>query len=313
MSSTETRRNGPARGGWRAFHIYLPHSLQTGFLCDAVAPLVRDAGDGGRFFFLRYWQGGPHIRLRIDGASDATLESVGASLAAAVPQLTAELSDEYAYEVSLQSQLADLEGEKPADIRPAGTVERDEYVPEYRKYGGPAGVDIAERVFSATSVAVLDVLSARPGRELKAPIGEAMRFTAMSLSGSGLGVQESREFLDRYEAWWRPYVPAGYDAMWEGLYAKMRDNVRNLCTSVWHQGRTDALHGIYADALTAARSLPGAVTDGDLAELRLGETTYAHCLSNYIHTTNNRLGIIPAGEAFMAHVMRRALDELEPV
>ncbi|MET8243294.1 thiopeptide-type bacteriocin biosynthesis protein [Streptomyces sp. NPDC005202] len=305
-------RNGPAQGGWRAFHIYLPHSLQTGFLCDVIGPLVRDTGGRDRFFFLRYWQGGPHIRLRIDGALEATLEAVRTSLASAVPQLTTELSDEYAYEVSLQSELADLEGEQPAEIRPAGTIEPADYVPEYRKYGGTVGVDIAERVFCETSVAVLDLLSAQADRELKAPIGEAMRIMAMSLRGSGLGVEESREFLGRYEAWWRRYVPPGYDDMWPSLYDRTRESVTNLCRSVWLEGRTDAFHDIYANALASAHSAHGEATDGDLAQLRLGDTTYAGCLANYLHTTNNRLGIIPAGEAFVAHVMRRSLAELKP-
>ena len=61
MSSTRTEPVGE----WYPLHTYLPMSLQTGFLREVVRPAVRDAGMEGRVWFLRYWQGGPHIRLRL--------------------------------------------------------------------------------------------------------------------------------------------------------------------------------------------------------------------------------------------------------
>lgn len=308
MSSTGTRHPG----GWRALHIYLPHSLQTGFLRDAIRPAVRDAGVRDRFFFLRYWQGGPHIRLRIHGAGEDVVESVRSTVAAAIPPLTPELTAEYEYEVSMQGDLADLEDEQTAAIRTPGTVEPAAYSPEYDKYGGDEGIRIAEELFCATSVAVLDLAAARGGTEPKAPVGEAIRIMAMSLKGSGLDIGQSREFLGRYETWWRRYVPPGYDEQWPGLYDKTREKVTNLCTSVWHDGKTDVFHDTYAKARAAAGAVQDASNGAELTELTLGRTPYARCLSNYVHTTNNRLGIIPAGEAFVAHVMRRSLAELNP-
>lgn len=307
MNSTRT-----SRPGWRALHVYLPHSLQTAFLREAVGPVMRDAGYGSRFFFLRYWKGGPHIRVRLAGADEETTASVRAALAAAVPRMTEELSAEYAYEVSMQAELARLESERPADTRPPGTVEPTPYLPEYDKYGGEVGVHIAEELFCRTSAALLDLPSAGGGAGPKAPVGEAVRIMAMSLKGSGLDIERSRAFLARYEEVWRRYVPAGYDATWSGLYDKTRRKLLDLCTSVWHDGKTDVFHDIYADTLAAARR-EGTTTSAEPDGLLLGETPYASCLSNYIHTTNNRLGIIPAGEAFVAHVMHRSLTESELV
>ncbi|MFE0459569.1 lantibiotic dehydratase C-terminal domain-containing protein [Kitasatospora sp. NPDC058965] len=307
MSSTGTSR----AGGWRALHVHLPHSLQTAFLRDEVGPVVREAGLGSRFFFLRYWQGGPHVRLRMDGADEETVESVRKALAAAVPPMTAELDAEYDYEVSLQSDLARLEGEAAKDVRPPGTVEPMTYTPEYDKYGGTEGVRIAEQVFCRTSVAVLELAAARAAPEPKAPVGEAIQIMAMSLRGSGLDVGQSHEFLGRYEEFWRRYVPAGYDRAWPGLYDRTGPKVLELCRSVWQDGRTDEFHDTYAAALAAAR-VAGTATGSDLDSLVLGATPYTRCLANYIHTTNNRLGVIPAGEAFVAYVMRRTLSGMQP-
>ncbi|MFE9402673.1 lantibiotic dehydratase C-terminal domain-containing protein [Streptomyces sp. NPDC006530] len=305
MSSTGTSRDD----GWRALHVHLPHSLQTAFLRDVIRPVVR-AGEGGdRFFFLRYWQGGPHIRLRIDGAAPERADAIRAALLAGMPAMTAELSAEYDYEVSLQADLARLEGESTQAIRAPGTVEPMAYLPEYAKYGGVEGVRIAEELFCRTSAAVLDLAAARPTPEPKAPVGEAIRIMAMSLRGSGLDLDQSRQFLGGYEEFWRRYVPEGYDRTWDGLYERTRPKVLELCEAVWREGRTDVFHDIYANALTAARQA-GTASGEDLGDLVLGGTPYTRCLSNYIHTTNNRLGIIPAGEAFVAHVMHRSLSEI---
>jgi len=303
LSSTGTDR-------WHALHVYLPHSVQTRFLREVVDPVLRDAGLRDRFFFLRYWQGGPHLRLRMHGASGATVASIRQALASAVPAGTPELAAEYAYEVSLQAQLAEREREQPAPERAAGTVEEADYRPEYGKYGGPAGIRIAERLFGRTSAAVLDLIGARADPAPRAPVGDAIRVMAMSLRGSGLDAERSRAFLERYEQWWRPYVPPGSDRTWPGLYDRTRDRIRHLCEAVWHGDATDTFHDTYAEALTEARRIGG--PHGDLADLTLGTTTYARCLAHYLHTTNNRLGIIPAGEAFLAHVMCRSLTELEP-
>ncbi|AYG80739.1 hypothetical protein DWB77_02877 [Streptomyces hundungensis] len=305
MSSTGTSR----ADGWRALHVHLPHSLQTAYLRDVIRPVVRAGAQGERFFFLRYWQGGPHIRLRIGGADQDRIDAVRTALLAGMPAMTDELSAEYDYEVSLQSDLARLESESTLAIRPPGTVEPMAYAPEYAKYGGAEGVRIAEELFSRTSVAVLDLAAARPTPEPKAPVGEAIRIMAMSLRGSGLDLDQSRRFLGGYEEFWRRYVPDGYDRAWAGLYERTRPKVLELCEAVWRDGSTDVFHDVYANALTAAREA-GTTSGEDLGDLVLGGTPYTRCLSNYLHTTNNRLGIIPAGEAFVAHVMNRALSEI---
>ena len=290
--------------------MYLPSSLQTGFLREVVGPAVRDAGMWDRFFFLRYWQGGPHIRLRIDTADEDAAERVRHTLVSAMPSFTAEQAEEYQQQVSHQAELATLEGEQPVPARAAGTVEPAVYSPEYAKYGGTEGVRVAEELFRATSAAVLDLFSGRDGVALKAPAGAAMRIMAMSLKGSGLDLERSREFLGRYERQWRAWVPPGYDETWSGMYDKTGRMVTNLCRSVWSDGATDVFHDIYAKAVTAAREVRDPTGSDDLAELSLDGTPYFPCLANYIHTTNNRLGILPVAEAFLAYVIGRCMDEL---
>jgi thiopeptide-type bacteriocin biosynthesis protein len=286
-------------------------SLQPGFLRDVVHPAVREAGLRNRFWYLRYWQGGPHIRFRLHEVSEQTVESVRSRLAAAMPALDAEQTAEYEQQASHQPGLAELEGAKPVDVRAAGTVEAAGYSPEYAKYGGTTGLRIAEELFRSTSTAVLDLLAGLTDRELTAsPAGRAIRIMAMSLKGSGLNTAQSQDFLGHYEEDWRRWVPPGYEEKWAGLYEKTRSRVMSLCSSVWRDGITDVFHDTYAKALKSTQAAQAGTAGGDVTELVLGETPYTHCLANYIHTTNNRLGILPAAEAFLAHVIRRSLKEL---
>jgi thiopeptide-type bacteriocin biosynthesis protein len=52
---------------WLSFHIFLPGAFES-FLVDHMAPALQDdlkAGTIKRFFFIRYSEGGNHIRLRL--------------------------------------------------------------------------------------------------------------------------------------------------------------------------------------------------------------------------------------------------------
>ncbi|TLQ44293.1 lantibiotic dehydratase C-terminal domain-containing protein [Streptomyces marianii] len=303
---------------WRVVHIHVPHSLHTPFLCDVVDPLLRAEGLRDDFFFLRYWQGGPHLRLRMlcgPGAGSAeAAERVVAGLAGAMPEFGAEVREEYALGLAMQDELARLEGEIPREGRPVGALDRVPYEPEHRKYGGPEGVEIAETVFRKSSAAVLDLLGRQPRawvEERRAPIGEAARVMAMSLHGAGFDPEAATLFLRDYEDWWRTYAPEVMQRAWPQLYSSASARLAKLCNAIWRGGATDdVFHEISAEATAHARSLCGAEPDGDARDLRLDGTPYSGCLSNYVHTTNNRLGLVPAAEGLVAYLVRRALAEL---
>ncbi|MFD3948205.1 lantibiotic dehydratase C-terminal domain-containing protein [Streptomyces sp. NPDC058579] len=303
---------------WRVVHVHVPHSLHTPFLCDVVDPLLRAEGLRDHFFFLRYWQGGPHLRLRMrcgpGAGSVEAAERVVEGLERAMPEFGAEARDEYALGLKMQEELARLEGEDPRAGRPVGTLERAPYEPEYRKYGGPEGVEIAETVFRRSSPAILDLLGRQPREwvdQRRAPIGEAARIMAMFLHGAGYDPEAASLFLREYEEWWSTYAPEEMRLAWPRLYDSASAKLTSLCASIWHDGATDdVFHEISAEATARARSVTGAHDGQDARDLRLDGTPYAGCLSNYVHTTNNRLGLVPAAEGLVAYLVRRALEDL---
>ncbi|MER7951854.1 lantibiotic dehydratase [Streptomyces sp. NPDC096079] len=124
-------------GEWLYAKLYVPDGLQDQVLSRHVSRLVdseavRAAGADG-WFFLRYADPDPHLRLRFQGKP----ETLWPVLLPAVREWAEELRD-------------------------AGLTDRlvlDTYDPETERYGGPAALAHAERVFHADSAAVLTQLA----------------------------------------------------------------------------------------------------------------------------------------------------------
>ncbi|PWS39874.1 hypothetical protein DKT74_36035, partial [Streptomyces sp. ZEA17I] len=132
--------HSPDHTPWLSLHCFLrsaPEDVDT-LLTEEVAPLLDGlvaGGEAGGWFFIRYDEGGHHLRIRVRGASEATA-------------------------VSLADALAKAAGRLPDTGPGAGTgtgqaehaeVRAVPYVPETARYGGPEALPVAEEVFVRSS------------------------------------------------------------------------------------------------------------------------------------------------------------------
>src|SRR6185503_13621233 len=123
------------RRSWAALHCFVdwtPADVDA-FVVDTLAPTLDRLRHDGRIadrFFVRYADGGPHLRVRVADAAPGV-----------VPWLAAELARAAA-----------------APSRP--DVVKAEYVPEVDRYGGPAAIAEAEGVFCRSTDVAVRVLSA---------------------------------------------------------------------------------------------------------------------------------------------------------
>ncbi|AKJ29650.1 lantibiotic dehydratase [Caldimonas brevitalea] len=123
-----------AATGWLYLKLYCSVAAQDRLLCEvlrpAIAALRREPGFD-RWFFVRYADPAPHLRLRLRGTPAWLWRE-------AAPRLFAAC------------------GAAGDCIRSIAT---DRYVPELVRYGGPAGLDLCEQLFEADSDATVALIA----------------------------------------------------------------------------------------------------------------------------------------------------------
>ncbi|MFI1936171.1 lantibiotic dehydratase C-terminal domain-containing protein [Streptomyces purpureus] len=342
------RTGGDPRGAWQATHIFYAANPQP-LLVTCVRPLVsalREDGLLAGHFFINYWLEGPHVRLRLRPATPAaapevrrrTDEAVAAYLKArpALYEVDSGFLNEF------YNTLFDIEfpgGDRAAfmgpdgrmNLRPNNSFSHEPYEPEYGKYGGPAGVELAEWHFARSSDLVMDALG-RMNLHLRTVLLGTSAQLMMVMAGVFLpGRDELTDYLDRYYEFWHKAFPGTgfigseeYDRTYEqtapGL-ARRFAAVRQALAS-GDTGRLPAFLGGWAEhcrelreraaGLAAAGELVFRSWDGTRDE-RVTDPAEALpvLLSPYMHMTNNRLHVTIRDEAYLAHLLGRVLREGE--
>ncbi|MFI9307430.1 thiopeptide-type bacteriocin biosynthesis protein [Streptomyces triculaminicus] len=173
---------------WYSFHLFLHSGAEDtdGFLTEDVAPLLDGlvaSGEAARWFFIRYGEDGPHLRIRVAG--------LGAAAAAELPEALARAAKERPA----------VAGSWPSHH---GEVRAVAYVPETRRYGGPRALPTAERLFAVSSRVAVEAL--RDLRRMPAGAGrltlaaDLAHATAYAL---GMDRLAAARWLRRQAAGWR--------------------------------------------------------------------------------------------------------------
>ena len=140
---------------WLSGHLFLDTRAHPGaadrVLLEVVRPFVRRCLERGwisRYFFIRYWELGPHLRLRLCGEERVLEEVVRPAL-------------EEHVDAALAAQLRGrARGDLPGDAvrSPVEALVWIPYLPEAARYGGPEGVRLAERFFFCSSEVAMECL-----------------------------------------------------------------------------------------------------------------------------------------------------------
>ncbi len=136
----QSKRNFGPGSEWLYAKIYCGFTTADRVLREAIAPLVRDvigAGHADRWFFIRYTDPDPHLRVRFHGDPAVLLSKVMPALAAAVEPLIA--------------------------VGAVRKVVLDTYEREIERYGGDQAIDLIEQVFWRDSDAVMGIVELLDG------------------------------------------------------------------------------------------------------------------------------------------------------
>jgi len=169
---------------WESVHVFR-HDDHDDLLLTQVAPLMAELVADGLvlgFFYLRYWDGGPHLRLRMRTSAART----GEVRARVTDRLGAHLRahpsrhpmDPAGYE-RLAADFAAAENLSVYErhLLPPDTIRAVPYPPEHASFGHGPSLAAVERHFCASTAIALDTLRTPPSQRLSA----AMTMTLATL------------------------------------------------------------------------------------------------------------------------------------
>ncbi len=162
----------PART-WVSAHLF-HHGDQDALIVGALRPAVerlRLAGQADGFFFLRYWEGGPHVRLRVLTRPDqvtqvrAAIEESAAEFFRTAPSTTPMTAEEYADSspgLAALEQMTDYDRE----LHPDNSVAFIDYRPETEVFGTGRSLEAVERQLMAGSALAVELIARgrKPGQ-----------------------------------------------------------------------------------------------------------------------------------------------------
>ena len=279
-----------------------------------------------RHFFIRYAEGGYHLRLRCLCDGEASASAARERLHAAIDRFMRE--DSYAF-----GGAADA-----AELVREGRLVEDTYLPELDKYCGPDGMDLAERHFERCSTLVGEAMDACADGLNRDQL--ALWLMGQALVGSGLSPLEILAVMSGHARyWWSAFGrdPSEVEAIMERTYANKREALSIFLPGDEEGGATryalahpaverrlGAMRDLYRDTLQGYIALERAGGLHSSAQPLLMQDvsalasfgTVAHypmscllALPNLIHMMNNRLGVDVGKEAQLAYFTARAFGE----
>ncbi|GAA2267731.1 hypothetical protein GCM10010145_47760 [Streptomyces ruber] len=316
---------------WVCAHIFYDTD-QDVLLTDCVRPLVAELTAEGlvqRYFFLRYWEGGPHVRLRLLPTRTAGRAAVEARTAQRVGEFLARTPAADVVDRSRFTQvaagLAGLEGRSGHDdvVRPNNSVEFLPYEREHADYGHGAAIAAVERHFSESSRLALSVVAAGATVEQRALLAFDLVVGVFALCD---------EVRDQWARNGGPPLPFGSGPEASDVaerHLAQRDRLRARAQLVWRTahgpdtGRQDQRAYWLASVRRLRETLhtleeTGGFTsewaDSPLAE-PLGLSATKHPATSLVllrcaHLVNNRLGLTLWQENQLRFLVGRVLAEL---
>lgn len=336
-------------GSWLGMHIFYGANARP-MVVDCIRPLVDELTGQGlldSYFYLNYWQEGPHVRLRLKPRTAADEPAVREAAEAAVQRFLKTRPALYEMDAGFRGELHDMlfrleypNGGPDELLGPDGTVAMQPnnsfryrpYEPEYGKYGGKQGVALAEWHFRHSSDLVIDTVATMNLHLRPVVLGVASQ---LMLVMAGTFLPDRRDliaFFDSYHQFWHhAFGGAGfvdnidYDGMYLRVAADLDRRFRPILTAL-DQGEQHRLPVFLRGWAEHAAELRRRVTllagsgvltfaypeGAEPVTVTDPQQALIRVLSPYLHMTNNRLYVTLRDEAYLAYLIGRALRESVP-
>lgn len=236
-----------------------------------------------KWFFIRYWWGGPHIRLRIlsERAPDKIVNLIQQYINKKMSNLKI---DKYIYYNTIN---LDAEGEKNEISQlpwfDEGIIKKVPYIPENSRYGGKDNIDISETLFMYSSKIVAEIINNFSDILVKWMFScNVVQRIAEWMDKEGLIDISSSEYLKKcFDSWSKNYnnVPDNLKFFYFSNYEKNANHIRKLVEQILYNNKDDIIK--IKELILKLHQ-------------RIKSNKYFRVIVfHHIHMFNNRLGISP--------------------
>ncbi|ADB40215.1 thiopeptide-type bacteriocin biosynthesis protein [Spirosoma linguale] len=305
---------------WLSGHIFytddLTHLIIDSLFCWAETLRKQEIIEG--FFFIRYAENGPHLRLRLLGQPDKLL-------AEAVPFLE-EKTKIYFIQRPSKKVITRLSEWYPND-----SLVWIAYEPEIDRYGGPIAIRLAEKHFQASSETIgRGIASAE--LTYSHSVGLAIQLHAVYSFFMLDTIAERIDFWNTFTANWSMYMlktqnlknTSNYNMLldtynkYEAIFDKQKLALTPFFSNLWIMLNTqsDFQESWYMDWIEHMRQhrrdIDVLVQSGQMktpyTTNPLSIAGRQYLLHSYIHMSNNRLGISNYDEGYIGYIMQKLLS-----
>lgn len=345
----QLRRDGRQQD-WMAGHLHFSGNPNP-MLYELVGPFLKTARREGRidrFFFIRYWTEGQHIRIRmrpkpgidrreLQGDFEDATNSFLARRPFLLPSMQLESPEVLKttflaeYPESKWNETYGVDGTMP--LRDPNQLLWTHYEPEFGRYGGVHGMTLSERHFESSSNLIFTLLETSNLHIRSITLGAAAQvMTAMMLALLG-SVPATLTFLENYEKRWRNgwgglYAPRA--ASFEEAFRTQAETIVPRIESVvqatqialddptrpersylesWARECRSVRREIEELAAAGLLTFPRQ-RDSEVWDLQPDPEIATRGLAfSYVHMMNNRLGVPIVDEIYLSFLLRRALEE----
>jgi thiopeptide-type bacteriocin biosynthesis protein len=319
---------------WISIHIFQTNDTNH-FLLNAIHPLIESLKKDGyinQFFFVRYREKGPHIRLRLKPI-DICRQS----------KIKFFLNGYFEHYFKKNESLRKDPDNLPENQRwyPNDSVEYIAYEPEIERYGGIRSLQVSEEQFNLSSEIVMNFIRSKKNLTYEDSLGTALQLHISFCWALGLNDGQVRFlFANMFQKWFYSsilYVTVNRSESVAGSAKKkivslFKQNYENqkffllrimdkIISNMMINEKFDKewLNNWIDESRKIAKklnylNLAGKIQVPDdyidcTGGLMPEDKSIVYLCESYIHMTNNRLGILNRDEAYLFYLIKNLLNE----
>ncbi len=267
---------------WLSIHLFY-EDLNL-ILINGVFPFIdkmRQEKKINQYFFIRYSEGGSHVRLRLKTNEKQTVKA-----------------DCQAYFSLFFKQNASQRSFHLPHYYPNNSLQFIDYEPELERYGGSEKIGIAEEYFQFSSEIIQSLMCQNDSFEYEAAMGWAIQLHVIFAKAVNLSKKDSLLFFEQYYKNWSKLLPKTNLAIDKEIEGNR--GVITFIQNLWEN---------IDDTIVFEDDIFQKWYDGN--KKLIASKDYFNYYNSYIHMTNNRLGLYNQDETWIAKLIYYALVTTE--